>query len=169
MSSSKCSFISGIFLPLNPSTTTVYARSAFYPSLRFTLSLQSAFYPWSAVRSPQSSFYTDRFESESFCNCWERGQGWTAAQGNRRKQGASPGIQISSPGSCRFPIWLPYRKTRKPWGAMLLTCIMADEEAQTSKVGFAIFAFGLLRFYNWRLFRNFIGIVVFSHSVHHGT
>ena len=53
MSSSKCSFtcICGIFLPLNPSTTTVYARSAFYPSLRFTLSLQSAFYPWSAVRS----------------------------------------------------------------------------------------------------------------------
>ena len=68
MSSSKCSFtcICGIFLPLNPSTTTVYARSAFYPSLRFTLSLQSAFYtqsafyPWSAVCSPQSSFYTDR-------------------------------------------------------------------------------------------------------------
>ena len=44
-SSSKCSFtcICWIFLPLNPSTTTVYARSAFYPSLRFTLSLQSAF------------------------------------------------------------------------------------------------------------------------------
>ena len=45
------------FLPLNTSTTTVYAWSAFYPSLRFTLSLQSAFYtqfafyPWSAVRS----------------------------------------------------------------------------------------------------------------------
>ena len=57
MSSSKCSFtcICGIFLPLNPSTTTVYARSAFYPSLRFTLSLQSAFYPWSAVCSPQSA------------------------------------------------------------------------------------------------------------------
>ena len=30
---------------LNPSTTTVYARSAFYT--------QSAFFPWSAVRSPQ--------------------------------------------------------------------------------------------------------------------
>ena len=47
----------GFFLPLNPSTTTVYARSAFYPSLHFTLSLlsafntQSAFYPRSAVRS----------------------------------------------------------------------------------------------------------------------
>ena len=62
MSSSKCSFacICGIFLPLNPSTTTVYTRSAFYPSLRFTLSLQSAFYtrsafyPWSAVCSLQS-------------------------------------------------------------------------------------------------------------------
>ena len=71
MSSSKCSFtcICGIFWPLNPSTTTVYARSAFYSNLRFTLSLQSAFYtqsafyPWSAVCSPQSAvcaFYTDR-------------------------------------------------------------------------------------------------------------
>ena len=57
MSQRKCSFkcICGIFWPLNPSTTTVYARSAFYPSLCFTLSLQSAFYtqsafyPWSAV------------------------------------------------------------------------------------------------------------------------
>ena len=29
--------------------------SAFYPSLRFTLSLQSAFYPWSAVCSLQSA------------------------------------------------------------------------------------------------------------------
>ena len=66
------------------STTTISARSPFYPSLRFTLSLQSAFYtqfafyPWSAVcspqsavRSPQSSFYTDRlFIPFSFaCNC----------------------------------------------------------------------------------------------------
>ena len=53
MSSSKCSFtcICGIFLPLNPSTTTVYARSAFYPSLGFTLSLQSAFYTQSAFYS----------------------------------------------------------------------------------------------------------------------
>ena len=44
--SSKCLFtcICGILLPLNPSTSTVYARSAFYPSLRFTLSLQSALY-----------------------------------------------------------------------------------------------------------------------------
>ena len=59
-------------MPLNPSGTTVYAQSAFYPesavlilhftpSLRFTLSLQSAFYPWSAVCSPQSAFYTDHF------------------------------------------------------------------------------------------------------------
>ena len=45
----------GIYLPLNSSATTVYARSAFYPSLRFTLSLESSFYtqsavyPWSAV------------------------------------------------------------------------------------------------------------------------
>ena len=44
-----------------PSATTVYARSAFYPNLRFTLSLQSAFYtqsafyPWSAVCSLQSA------------------------------------------------------------------------------------------------------------------
>ena len=55
--SSNCSFtcICGIVLPLNPSTTTVYARSAFYPNLRFTLSLQSAFYPWSAVCSLQSA------------------------------------------------------------------------------------------------------------------
>ena len=63
MSSSKCSFtcICRIFLPLKPSTSTVYARSAFYPSLRSTLSLQSAFYTqsafhlWSAVCSPQSA------------------------------------------------------------------------------------------------------------------
>ena len=56
----------------------VHVRSAFYPesavlilhfapSLRFTLSPQSAFYtqcafyPWSAVCSPQSAFYTERF------------------------------------------------------------------------------------------------------------
>ena len=25
-------------------------------------------------------------------------------------------LLISSPGSCRFPIWPPFRKTRKPWG-----------------------------------------------------
>ena len=61
--SSKCSFtcICGIVLPLNPSATTVYARSAFYPNLHFTLRLQSAFYtqsafyPWSAVCSLQSA------------------------------------------------------------------------------------------------------------------
>ena len=90
MSSSKCSFtcICGIFWPLNPSTTTVYARSAFYPSLHFTLSLQSAFYtqsafyPWSAVcspqsavRSPQSPFYIDRIfftavMHQSICLGW---------------------------------------------------------------------------------------------------
>ena len=42
MSSSKCSFtcIYEIFWPLNPSTTTVYARSSFYPSQRFKASLQ---------------------------------------------------------------------------------------------------------------------------------
>ena len=55
MSSSKCSFtcICGISLPLNPSTTTLYARSAFYPSLRFTPSLQSAFY--TGVRQTQTA------------------------------------------------------------------------------------------------------------------
>ena len=42
-------------------------NSAFNPCLHFTLSLQSAFYPWSAVHSPQSSFYTDRI-----CICCER-------------------------------------------------------------------------------------------------
>ena len=47
----------GIDWCIDPSTTTVYARSEFYPGLRFTLSLQSAFYtqsalyPWSAVCS----------------------------------------------------------------------------------------------------------------------
>ena len=67
--SSKRSFtcICGIFLPVNPSTITVYARSAFYPGLRFTLGLQSGpvfilhtvcMLP--LVRSPQSSFCTDR-------------------------------------------------------------------------------------------------------------
>ena len=61
--SSKCLFtcICQILLPLNPFATTVYAWSSFYPSLRFTLSLQSAFYtqsafyPWTAVCSLQSA------------------------------------------------------------------------------------------------------------------
>ena len=56
----------GLYLPVNPSATTVYTRSAFYHSLRFSLSLQSAsaafytqsaFYPWSAVCSPQSAVF----------------------------------------------------------------------------------------------------------------
>ena len=34
--------------------------SAFYPSLHFTLSLHFTPGPQSAVRSPQSAFYTDR-------------------------------------------------------------------------------------------------------------
>ena len=56
-------YSAGFYLPINPSTTTVYGRSAFYPNLHFTLSLQSAFYtqsavyPWSAVCSPQSVVY----------------------------------------------------------------------------------------------------------------
>ena len=47
--------------------------SAFFTQLHFTLSLQSAFYtqsafyPWSAVCSPQSAFYTDRFSNKSCC------------------------------------------------------------------------------------------------------
>ena len=52
--------ICGIFLSSNSSVTKVYAQSTFYlqsavlilhfaPSLHFTLSLQSAFYPWSVV------------------------------------------------------------------------------------------------------------------------
>ena len=70
--SGRLHVFAGFFLPLNPSATTFYARSAFFPqsavlilhfapSLRFTLSLQSAFYtpsafyPWSAVRGPQSA------------------------------------------------------------------------------------------------------------------
>ena len=32
-------YFAGFYLPLNPSATTVYARSTFYPSLRFTFSL----------------------------------------------------------------------------------------------------------------------------------
>ena len=85
--SSKWSFtcICGIFLPLNPSATTFYARSAFFPqsavlilhfapSLRFTLSLQSAFYtpsafyPWSAVRIPQSSFTVTGLHMQPSCS-----------------------------------------------------------------------------------------------------
>ena len=44
--------------------TTVYARSAFYPGLRFTLSLQSAFYTvciLPLVRSLQSAVRSLRF------------------------------------------------------------------------------------------------------------
>ena len=41
--------------------TKVYSLySAFYPSLQFTLSLHFTPGPQSAVRSPQSAFYTDR-------------------------------------------------------------------------------------------------------------
>ena len=53
-------FFFALIKPFHAITTKVYTRSAFYPSLRFTLSLQSAFYtqsafyPWSAVCSPQS-------------------------------------------------------------------------------------------------------------------
>ena len=32
-------YFAGLYLPVNPSATTVYTRSAFYPSQRFTLSL----------------------------------------------------------------------------------------------------------------------------------
>ena len=62
-------YFAGFYLPLNPSATIVYARSAFYPSLRFnlfsigslhfTLSLHFTPGPQSTVRSPQSASYTD--------------------------------------------------------------------------------------------------------------
>ena len=73
MSSSKRSFtcISGIFLPLNPSTITVYARSAFYPSLCFTLSLQSSFYTvciLPLIRSLQSAVRSLRFTLTDYKN-----------------------------------------------------------------------------------------------------
>ena len=42
-------YFAGFYLPLNPSATTVYARSAFYPSLCFTLSLHFTPGPQSAV------------------------------------------------------------------------------------------------------------------------
>ena len=112
--------------------------------------------------------------------------------GQQRK--ASSGLQlacpnlsllISSPASCRFPIWPPYRKTRKPWGRccqLVSWRTMANEKVQTPSVGFASFALisrefffardvksSLLRFCNWRPFRNFKGMVVFSRSIHHGT
>ena len=48
----------GFYLPLNPSATTVLLSVC---SLYFTLSLHFAPGPQSAVRSLQSSFYTDRF------------------------------------------------------------------------------------------------------------
>ena len=53
--------ICGIFWPLNLSTATVYARSAFYPSLHFTLSLQSAVCILPLVRSLQSAVRSLRF------------------------------------------------------------------------------------------------------------
>ena len=75
--SSKCSFtcICGIVLPLNPSATTVCARYTFYPNLRFTFSLQSAFYtlsafyPWSAVCSLQSAVRSLRFTLTDISIC----------------------------------------------------------------------------------------------------
>ena len=62
MRSKRCA-VQNQGITLSPSTTTVYAWFAFYPSMRFTLSLQpafytqSAFYPWSAVCSPQSAVF----------------------------------------------------------------------------------------------------------------
>ena len=46
--------------PFHETTTTVYARPAFYPSLHFTHSLHFTPGLQSAVRSPQHAFYTDR-------------------------------------------------------------------------------------------------------------
>ena len=75
----------GFFLPLHSSATTVYARSTFYPSqqssfcilhpacvllsvcsLHFTLSQHFTPGPHSAVRTPQSSFYTGRFSNRDY-------------------------------------------------------------------------------------------------------
>ena len=90
-------------MPLNPSTTTVYARSAFYPSLRFTLSLQSAFYtqstfyPWSAVCSPQSSFYTDRKHKPAYlCElaCLTKNAGHTFMVRIKAKKVIRPSIKL---------------------------------------------------------------------------
>ena len=47
-----------------------FPRSAFYPSLHFTLSLQSAFYPWSAVCSPQSTVYVLHWPFLKYFKCW---------------------------------------------------------------------------------------------------
>ena len=55
------------FLALKPFHSNSICSVCIFLSLHFTLSLQSAFYtqsafyPWSAVCSPQSTFYTDRF------------------------------------------------------------------------------------------------------------
>ena len=55
------------FLALKPFHSNSIGSVCIFLSLHFTLSLQSAFYtqstfyPWSAVCSPQSTFYTDRF------------------------------------------------------------------------------------------------------------
>ena len=60
-------YLRDFFLPLNSSVTVVYARSAFYPNLHFTLSLHFTLNlyftpgPQSAVHSLQSAFYTDWF------------------------------------------------------------------------------------------------------------
>ena len=51
-------YFAGFYLPLNPPATTVYARSAFYPSPAFYSQSVVCILP--LVRSPQSSSYTDR-------------------------------------------------------------------------------------------------------------
>ena len=70
MSLSKCSFtcICRIFSPLNPSTTTVFTGSAFYPSLRFTLSLQSAVLSPHFTLTGQKSSVSESFkDGDCFC------------------------------------------------------------------------------------------------------
>ena len=90
-------------MPLNPSTTTVYARSAFYPSLRFTLSLHFTHSlhftpgPQSAVRSPQSSFYTDRKHKPAYlCElaCLTKNAGHTFMVRIKAKKVIRPSIKL---------------------------------------------------------------------------
>ena len=93
-------------------------------------------------------------------------------------------LQISSPGSCRFPTWPPYkektRETRKRENPDVAHMYHGGRGRINIKVkggnNFAIFAClvnflardvngGLLRCYNGRPCRNSKGMVVFSRSI----
>ena len=60
-----------LLVPFNPSFCILPLvcglHSEFYPWSAVCILPSVCFFPWSAVRSPQSSFYTDRI-----CNCCER-------------------------------------------------------------------------------------------------